>query len=169
MENTPNGFTQTILPLQPKLRARALRLTGGNEAEAEDLVQDALVRAYRFWHTFTPGTGALQWSYTILRNTFHNRCEKANVRRRHLNQARHEAAHAVLSVDYTEAVEAAETAQRVREAVEQLPETFRQAVTLIDLEGLPAAEAAAKLGCPVDTARTRAYRGRQKLAKILAA
>ena len=169
MQDTPAGFAQTILPLQPKLRARALRLTRGNEAEAEDLVQDTLVRAYRFWHTFDPGTGALQWSYTILRNTHYNRCESANVRRRHMDSARHEAAHAVAIGDFSEAVIVAETRQRVREAVERLPETFRQAVTLIDLQGMEAAEAAAVLGCAVDTVRTRAYRGRQKLAKILSA
>src|SRR5690606_21066146 len=78
-------FEQTALPQLDSIHGAALRLTR-NPAEAEDLVQDAFVRAYRFWHTFKTGTSIKAWLFTILRNTFINRYHRNNRRR----SARHD-------------------------------------------------------------------------------
>jgi len=169
-QTTPANFDRTVRPHFRALEKRAMRLTG-NDADAADLVQDALVRAFRFWHTFTPGTGVAQWLFTVLRNTHFNRCEGANGRRRvaDAHRANLEAVGGENALSPAAAAEALETAQMVRAAVESLPETFRAAVTAIDLEGMSAAEAAAALGCPVNTVRTRALRGRAKLRAALEA
>ncbi|HET7322110.1 MAG TPA: sigma factor, partial [Longimicrobiaceae bacterium] len=61
-------FAEEALPCLAAVRRFALRLSGGDEAEAEDLVQDTFLRAYRRWETYTPGTRCLSWLFTICRN-----------------------------------------------------------------------------------------------------
>lgn len=163
-------FERTCAPHFEALRGRALRLTR-NEIEADDLVQEALIRAFRFWHQFTPGTNARAWLCTILRNTFYNQC-KANARRSEVHEA-HKADTEALGAGNlptpAEGLENLETAQRVREAVESLPETYREAVRLADLEGLSYKDTAEALGCPIGSVMSRLHRGRRKLATLLAA
>lgn len=169
-QTTPANFDRAVRPHLRAMEKRALRLAG-NESDAADLVQDALVKAFRFWHTFTPGTGLAQWLNTVLRNTHYTRCESSNSRRRvaDAHRANLEAVGAENAPSPAAAAEALERAQMVRAAVESLPETFRAAVTAVDLEGMSAAEAAAALGCPVNTVRSRAKRGRAKLRAALEA
>jgi RNA polymerase sigma-70 factor (ECF subfamily) len=167
VRETPIGYEKTVRPLQPALRARALRLTH-NEAEADDLVQEALLRGFRFWHTFTPGTGAKAWLFTILRNTFYTRCKRASRRREVEDHAKCDAALGV--VDTPDAVVAThETRLRVREAISQLPEAYREAVRLADLEGHSYREVATALGCAEGTVMSRLSRGRKRLAVLLTA
>lgn len=166
MQDTPTGYEAAIRPLLAPLRARALRNTGGNEAEAEDLLQDTLVRALRFWHTFEPGTGRRQWMFTILRNTWLTRVKRASKR---AGVEAHQAPAAEADVYRMDsAFEVAESRLRVREAVERLPVTYRDAVRLADLEGRSYREVAETLGCPEGTVMSRLYRGRRKLAELLA-
>lgn len=165
MQESHTGYNATILPLRDRLYARAMTLTG-NPSDAEDLVQDTLVRAYRFWHQFTPGTNAKAWAFTIMRHTFLNAC-KANGRRSAVHAAaEHEVDRFTGDVASPEALE---TAQRVREAVSRLPEAYREAVTLADLEGYSYQETADSLGVATGTVMSRLYRGRRKLADFLAA
>ena len=168
MSDTHTGFDSTVRPHQTTLRARALRLTH-NEAEADDLVQETLLRAFRFYHTFTPGTGAKAWLFTILRNTFYTRCERASRRTEVENEAKCDI-HTLAVVDTPDALVAThETRQRVREAVSQLPEAYREAVRLADLEGYSYREVATALGCAEGTVMSRLSRGRKRLADLLTA
>ena len=168
MTDTPIGFDSTVRPHQAALRARALRLTH-NEAEAADLVQETLLRAFRFYHSFTPGTGARAWLFTILRNTFYTRYQRTNRRREVENQAKYDI-QALAVVDTPDALVAThETCQRVREAISQLPEAYREAVRLADLEGYSYREVATALGCAEGTVMSRLSRGRKRLAGLLTA
>lgn len=163
-------FERTTAPHFNALLVRARNLTQG-ATDAEDLVQDTLVRAFRFWHTFEPGTNARSWLFTIMRNVFLNQC-KAHSRRMERHEA-HKADTEALGTAYlpgpADSYEDLETAQRVREAIEKLPEAYRDAVRLTDLEGLSYKETADSLGCPIGSVMSRLNRGRKKLAELLAA
>ena len=152
--------------LEP-LYATALRLTR-NPADAEDLVQDTFVKALRFSDRFAAGSNLKAWLYTILLNTWRNR--------------RRDAARNVVDVD-TARVEAAEAAPvgpaaletpeqillraSVREdlqaALDELPDVFREAVWLRDVEEFTYAEIAEMLGIPIGTVMSRISRGRRML------
>lgn len=166
----PRVFDRAVRTHLPALSKRALRLTG-NDSDAADLVQDTLVRAFRFWHTFTPGTGLAQWLFTILRNTHYTHCEKASRRRgAHADHKVNTEAVGGFSVPSpADAAEQLETAHRVREALETLPAQFAAAVRLVELEGLSIREAAHAMGCAEGTAMSRAKRGRDRLRAVLTA
>jgi len=173
---TPNDpaarrlFERTCAPHFEAVRSQARALTG-NDAAADDLTQDCLVRAFRHWHTFTPGTSARAWLYTILRNVFYSQC-RAHARRTEVHAAHRAEVEALGSArdpNPAQAYEGLEEAQRVREALENLPEAYREAVKLADLEGYSYRETADALGCPIGSVMSRLYRGRRKLAELLAA
>jgi len=143
----------------------ALRLTG-NAADAEDLVQETMLRAYRSWDTFTLGTNAKGWLLTILRNLFINEYRR---KRRHPE---------TVDLDTIEPFAVFDEIQEddpqgaffdrivddeVLRAVDQLPEAFREAVMLSDMEGLSYEEIAKVLDVPVGTVKSRLYRGRRML------
>ena len=150
----------------------ALRLTH-NRAEAEDLVQETCLRAFRSFHRFNPGTNCRAWLFTILRNAF-------------LNQVRR-GAHEVLEGDtagWESAVESAtgpaaaeghpeeELFQTilhgdVDRAIKALQLAFREVVVLADLEGLSYKEVAQVVGCPIGTVMSRLSRGRHLLRDAL--
>ena len=127
------------------------------------------MRAFRFWHTFDPGTGARPWAFTILRNTHITRAGRATRRREVYGEVRQQAPVVAPAESLHGAVEAAETVQRVRDAVAALPPMYADAVRLVDLEGMSTAEAAEALGCAPGTVNSRAYRGRKRLREMLAA
>jgi RNA polymerase sigma-70 factor (ECF subfamily) len=161
---------EAIRYLEP-LYAAALRLTR-NRADAEDLVQDTVVKALRFSHRFEPGTNLRAWLYTILHNTWRNR--------------RRDAARGTVEVDSTRVEEAAlhvepgiaETPERIllretldadlQAALDALPEAFREAVWLRDVEELTYAEIAKVLDIPLGTVMSRISRGRRLLFQALA-
>ena len=169
-------FEKTALPQLDAMYGAALRLTR-NPAEAEDLVQDAYVRAYRFWHTFKTGTSIKAWMFTILRNTFINRYHRSNRRRSaqhdleaQLGSLGSEAAvgHPTAKVPGPEAATAQRfTRERIMAALETIPEDYRTAVMLADLEGLAYKEIAEVMDCPIGTVMSRIYRGRRLLHKLL--
>lgn len=156
--------------LEP-LYATALRLTR-NRADAEDLVQDTFVKALRFSDRFTAGTNLKAWLYTILLNTWRNR--------------RRDSARAPVEVDSPRVDEAASTGDgpsaldtpeqillraTVREdlqaALDALPDVFREAVWLRDVEEFTYAEIAEMLGIPIGTVMSRISRGRRLLFERL--
>jgi RNA polymerase sigma-70 factor (ECF subfamily) len=168
-------FEQTALPQLDTMYRCALRLTN-NPAEAEDLVQDAYVRAYRFWDTFQPGSSAKAWLLTILRNTFINGYHRTNRRK----QTRHEleaqlsslgqqtaVARPAVSTNPENALDRKLTRERIASALATIPEDYRIAVTLADLEGLAYKEIAEVMDCPIGTVMSRIYRGRRLLHKLL--
>ncbi len=149
----------------------ALRLTR-NRAEAEDVVQETCLRAFRAFDRFDPGTNCRAWLFTILRNVFFNRVR---------NQGREVLETEVGSLDAVGAaidtgVERGNPEEQflqsvlhgdVDRAIRTLPLTFREAVVLVDLEGLSYREAAEVLGCPVGTVMSRLSRGRALLRRAL--
>jgi RNA polymerase sigma-70 factor, ECF subfamily len=169
-------FERTALPQLDAMYGAALRLTR-NPAEAEDLVQDAFVRAYRFWHTFKTGTSIKAWMFTILRNTFINGYHRNNRRRSGRNDL--EAQLSSLGpeaavVRPTSKIPGPESAmaeritqQRIVSALETIPEDYRIAVILADLEGLAYKEIAEIMDCPIGTVMSRIYRGRRLLHNLL--
>ncbi|MGH7613890.1 MAG: sigma-70 family RNA polymerase sigma factor [Gemmatimonadales bacterium] len=142
----------------------ALRLSG-TPADAEDLVQDAMLRAYRSWDRFTLGTNAKGWLLTILRNLFINEYRR---RRRHpetvdLDTIEPFTVFEKVEEDPQGAFFDRIVDEEVLRAVDELPEVFREAVMLSDVEGLSYEEVAKVLEVPVGTVKSRLYRGRRML------
>ena len=170
---TPDAFSAEVLGLLQPLYATALRLTR-QRADAEDLVQDTMVKALRFRERFEPGTNLKAWLYTILHNTWRNR--------------RRDAARSTVDVDSEVVDEAAslpggpaalETPERIllretldvdlQAALDELPDAFREAVWLRDVEEFTYAEIAAMLDVPIGTVMSRISRGRKALFERLQA
>lgn len=166
-------FEKLAQPLVRPLFQTALRLTRQTEW-AEDLTQDTLIRAYERFDLFTPGTNFRAWLFTILTHTYLNDCERA--RRRPLTtsfdtaneqnsawefpapEAENDPAALLLTDVLTE---------QVQKALDALPEEFRVAVILVDMDELTYQEAADALRVPVGTIRSRVSRGRALLRKQL--
>jgi RNA polymerase sigma-70 factor (ECF subfamily) len=151
----------------------ALRLTH-NPSEAQDLVQDTYLKAYRFFGRFEPGTNIKAWLFTILRNTYINTYRKMV---RQQQQVDFEQV-APFYVDPTTASEwtdqgSVEEMLRhvvhddVKRALDELPEDYRMVVLLADLEDFSYKDIATIVGCPVGTVMSRLFRGRRLLRKHL--
>jgi RNA polymerase sigma-70 factor (ECF subfamily) len=172
----PASFEDLALPLTANLYGQAMRLTR-NAAEAEDLVQDAMVRALRFWDTFTQGTNVKAWLFTILRNTFINGYHKQGRAKSFTREVEAEVHQLgpVAAIGHTtsepaaadEVIDAADTKARISAALAELPPDYRTAVTLADLEGLSYKEVAEAMDCPIGTVMSRVYRGRKMLYALL--
>lgn len=148
------------------LYGAALRLTR-NPADAEDLVQDTYLKAFKASDSFRPGTNLRAWLFTILHNHFLNDRRRANTSPVNVDSETAEKAAAVIPAD-AETVEDAlvrrVTDDQVRAALEALPEAFREAVWLRDAEGFSYVEIAEMLKVPVGTVMSRISRGRRLLA-----
>lgn len=169
-------FEQNALPQLDALYGTALRLTRNN-TEAEDLVQDTMVRAYRFWHTFKPGTSIKAWLFTILRNTFINRYNRRSRGREvrddlesQLGALGGQSGVGTRSAEISgpdAAVQQKMTHERIKAALDTIPQDYRMAVMLADLEGLAYKEIAEIMQCPIGTVMSRIYRGRKLLYAVL--
>lgn len=169
-------FERAALPQLDSMYGAALRLTR-NPAEADDLVQDAYVRAYRFWHTFKRGTSIKAWLFTILRNVFINRYHRDNRRRSALDDLEAQlsslgseaaVAHPTSKIPAPDArITHQATRSRIAAALESIPEDYRMAIILADLEGLAYKEIAEVMDCPIGTVMSRIYRGRKLLHQRL--
>jgi RNA polymerase sigma-70 factor, ECF subfamily len=148
----------------------ALRLTR-NRAEAEDVVQEAFLRAFRGFHGFNPGTNCRAWLFTILRNVFLNRVR---------TQGREVLEAEMGGFDQAEVTAEAGVGRSPEEhfmqtmlhgdvdrALTALPLAFREAVILVDIEGLTYREVADIVGCPIGTVMSRLSRGRALLRRAL--
>jgi RNA polymerase sigma-70 factor (ECF subfamily) len=166
-------FERDAVPLLSGLYSSALRMTR-NPADAEDLVQETFLRAYRGFAGFQEGTNLKAWLYRILTNTFINSYRKRqrepqtvpddNVEDWYLYDrlaARGSAASAEATV-----LEAMPD-EDVRAALEALPEGFRMAVLLADVEGFSYKQIAEILDVPIGTVMSRLHRGRRALEKAL--
>jgi RNA polymerase sigma-70 factor (ECF subfamily) len=166
--STRRAFERTVLPHMDAMYGQALKLTR-NAAEAEDLVQEAMIRALRFFDSYDPEQAPRAWLFTIVRNTFRNRYAALNRRRDvHAAAAAEAVGHAPVP-DAEAAMEAGEAAVAVREAVDALPPEFAAVVRAVDLEGMAYLEAAAALDLPKGTVMSRLHRGRKRLAVALGA
>ena len=143
----------------------ALRLTG-NPAEADDLVQETMLKAYRAWHQFEQGTNAKGWLLTILRHAFINEYRR---RTRHPETVDLDAIEPFSVFDELQDDDPQGTFfdrivdDEVLRAIDELPEQFRETVVLSDVEGLSYEEIARVLEVPVGTVKSRLFRARRML------
>ena len=167
-------FEQDVVPYLGQLHAAALRMTR-NRSDAEDLVQETLVKAYAAFHQFRPGTNLRAWLYKILINTFINTCRKdpreparapGGVFREDGHAAVGPLAPPARSAE-AEALEKLADSDILR-ALRELPEEFKAAIYLADIEGYPYREIADIMGTPIGTVMSRLHRGRSKLRRKLA-
>ncbi len=168
-------FEEIALPHLDSLYGAAYRLTR-NPRDAEDLVQDAVLRAYRFWHSFQKDSNCKAWLFRILTNTFINGYQKKKRSREVLSAAVKEqaATDGVLVQEKSQASKSPEgilldktMSDDVSHALAALPADFRVAVVLCDVEGFSYKEIAEIMECPVGTVMSRLYRGRRLLKKAL--
>jgi RNA polymerase sigma-70 factor (ECF subfamily) len=165
-------FEREVMPHLQALYGVALRMTK-SEGDAEDLVQDAILRAYRFWDGFEAGSNCRAWLMRIMTNLFRNRYRERAREQEILGEA--ESTSANLGQFQGAAPRDAESAlfgrmlsRDVEKALETLPAEFRLPVILADLEDLSYKEIADIMECPAGTVMSRLYRGRKMLQKQLA-
>jgi RNA polymerase sigma-70 factor, ECF subfamily len=165
-----DAFTSEALGLLEPLFATALRLTR-NRSDAEDLVQDTYVKAFRFADRFERGTNLKAWLYTILHNTWRNRRRDASRDTVEVDSERVEQAAAFdgpAAHDTPEHILLRATLDAdLQAALDGLPEAFREAVWLRDVEEFSYAEIAEMLGVPIGTVMSRISRGRRLLFERL--
>jgi RNA polymerase sigma-70 factor (ECF subfamily) len=167
-------FVDDAIPLLEPLYRQALRMTR-NHVDAEDLLQETMVKAYSGFHSFRQGSNFNAWLYRILVNTYIN-----NYRRQQRTPAEY------LTRDFTDqqlTVHATHSATRlhsaedraldsmpdtdIKAAMEALPEQFRMAVYYADVEGLARDQIAEVMGTPRGTVTSRLHRGRRQLRRLL--
>ncbi len=182
MTNPENGpgpaadFHEEALPHMDAVFRFGLRLSGSRD-QAEDLVQETFLRAFRSWEKYTPGTQCKSWLFTICRNVFLRQRERGQ---RHdeivsENVDRSSGPFEVVNPVWVKAVKADPEGdffdsivdEVVLGHIQDLPEDYKTAVILSDLEGLSYQEIADMMDVPVGTVKSRLFRGRRILQKVL--
>jgi RNA polymerase sigma-70 factor (ECF subfamily) len=174
-EDDKERFTRDSAPLLDSLYGAALRMTR-NPADAEDLLQETMLRAYRAFDRFEPGTNLKAWLFRILTNAYINTYRKRQ--REPLKVSSDELSDFDLyqqlkdhDSDFGQSAESQVLDglldSDIVEALDELPEQFRLAVILSDLEGFSYAELAEIMDVPMGTVMSRLHRGRKALQKRL--
>ena len=167
------AFEREALPWIDDVFRFALSLTR-DEADADDIVQDTFLRAYRSWHTFLPGSDCRRWLFTICRNVFlrsrerqpltveidESECEAIAASDAFHGAGRDGADELHARIDLKTAIE---------KALTRLPEPFHSTLMLVDLEDQSYETAAEILGVPIGTVRSRLFRGRRLMQEHLLA
>ncbi len=164
-----HAFEEEAIPHLDTVYRVALRLSG-DPSRADDLTQETMLKAYRAWHQYQRGTNIRAWLLTILRHTF------INLYRREKNRG------PAIDIDEVEGftvfaeVQDADPEGRffdrivdaeVLRAIDELPDDFRETLTLSDIEGMSYAEIGDITGVPVGTVKSRLFRARQALQRKL--
>ena len=170
---TDRQFEQGALRWLPEVTRFALSLTR-DEADADDLVQETFLRAYRAWAQYTPGTECRGWLFTICRHVFLR--ERLRERRQvacddpELEALAAAAVHASAQQSgQGDLFARIDLSEAVGRALDALPEEFREAVILVDVHDQSYHTAAEVLGVPLGTVRSRLFRGRRLLQEALVA
>ncbi len=169
-------FAELATPYMSALYSAALRMTR-NPADAEDLVQETFLRAFRGFGGFEEGTNLKAWLYRILTNTYINQYRAKKRRPEESELEETEDFYLFRRLGGLEAAQATKTPEsefldqlpetEVKEALEALPDQFRMAVILADIEGFSYKEIAEIMDVPVGTVMSRLHRGRRQLQKLL--
>jgi len=169
-------FAEQAMPLMDSLYSGALRMTR-NPADADDLVQETYLRAYRGFGGFQEGTNLKAWMFRILTNTYINmyRAKQRRPQESELDEVEDLYLYrrlgglesATLSRSAEDELMDTFSEAEVKAAVEALPENFRMAVLLADVEGFSYKEIAEILDIPIGTVMSRLHRGRKALQKAL--
>ncbi len=169
-------FAEQAMQYAPQLYSAALRMTR-NPADAEDLVQETYLRAWRSFNTFQEGTNLRAWLYRILTNSFINtyRAKQRrpdetgmdNIEDLYLYRRLNTLDNALGSRSAEDTMFELFTDDEVKQALEELPENFRLPVLLADVEGFSYKEIAEILDIPIGTVMSRLHRGRKGMHKLL--
>ena len=165
-----NEFAELALPYLDSMYGAALRLTR-SPADADDLVQDAFLKAYRFYDRFEPGTNLRAWLLRILTNTFINKYRRNTRERKVLDGDDAEpVGDGVMSRAAMRALTEPEDAamrslvsQEIQKALDELSEEHRLMIVLADIEELSYKEIADIVGCPIGTVMSRLHRARKHM------
>jgi RNA polymerase sigma-70 factor (ECF subfamily) len=170
------NFERDAMQYSRQLYSAAMRMAR-NPADAEDLVQETYLKAYRAYDTFQEGTNLKAWLYRILTNTYINKYRKDTRRPDEVDLGDVEDLYLYRRLGSEDTVEVSRTTEDrvldglvesdVKAAVEELPENFRLPVLLADLEGFSYKEIAEILDIPIGTVMSRLHRGRKAMQKRL--
>ena len=160
MTNSLKSWRDDVVALIPSLRAFAWSLSH-NASDADDLVQEALIKAWSHREKFEPGTNLRAWLFTILRNTYYTAVVR---RRREVRDEDDQYARALTSAPTQEWGLAIRALQA---ALDQLPAEHREALILVGAAGLSYEEAAEICGCALGTIKSRVNRARIRLLKVM--
>ena len=165
-------FTNDAMQYAPQLFSTALRMTR-NRADAEDLVQETFIKAWRSYATFQEGTNLRAWLFRIMTNTFIN---KYNAQQRRPQETEMDEVEELFlfrrlgAFDQSKMTQSAEdqllelfTDDEVKNALEELPDMFRLPVLLSDVDGFSYKEIAEMLDVPIGTVMSRLHRGRKMM------
>ncbi len=170
------AFENDVMEYTPQLYAAALRMTR-NPADAEDVLQETLLKAFRGYHTFKAGTNLKAWLYRILTNTYINKYRKQSRRPHEVELGELEDFYLFNRLGAEGSSGAGRSAedealdrfvdQDIKGALESLPENFRIPVLLADVEGFSYKEIAKIMEVPIGTVMSRLHRGRKALQQAL--
>ena len=161
-------FEREVLARRGQLFGAALRMTGCR-AQAEDLVQEAVLRAWTFWDRFQPGTNGRAWMHRILTNTFINGYRRRRREREILGEIKQDVRAAEHWDRGLRAVPGEGIGDEVSAALATLHPEFRQVLVIVDLQGRSYKVAAQMIGCPIGTVMSRLHRARRAMKAQLSA
>jgi len=161
-------FEKEALPHMDVLYNYALRTTG-NQDDAQDLLQETFLKAFRFWDKYEKGTNIRAWLFRIMKNSYINRYRKETKEPDKVDYGDIENFYNTIRAEYTDTNDLQEKlfgnllGDEVARALESLPEDFRTVVILCDIEGMTYEEIAEFIERPIGTVRSRLHRGRKLL------